>query len=222
LSRTVKIDIQMADLQALYKAFEEVGEIFSAGGIIAYPTETVYGLGVDAMNPEAIKRLAGVKGRAGEKPFSVLVANNLEAGMLAKRISKATALLMDHFWPGPLTLVLQASRRASSELLGGGNTIGLRFSSHPVSRLLRLFSEHPVTATSANTAGDEPARTATDVEAALGKQVDLILDAGETPLGLPSTVVDVTGDRAVVLRVGAVSIRQLERVIGKVEIHERR
>jgi len=218
----IQIDVDLSDLEALHKAFEKAARVLAAGGIVAYPTETVYGLGVDATKREAVGRLAAIKGRGEHKPFSVLVANNLEAGMLARRITKTAALLMDHFWPGPLTLVVAASSRIDTSLLGGRSTVGLRLSPHPVSRLLRLFSDSPITATSANISGNPPARTAPDVERLLGDRVDLILDAGEAPGGMPSTVVDVTAEKAVVLRRGAIPVEELERVVGKVKVYERR
>jgi L-threonylcarbamoyladenylate synthase len=222
VGKVIKIDVDLSDLDQLHRSLEEAARVLAAGGVVAYPTETVYGLGADAMNREAVDKLIAIKGRDPGRPLSVLVANNLEAGMLARRITKTAALLMDHFWPGPLTLVVQASKRIDSELLGGGATIGLRLSPHPVSRLLRLFSERPITATSANLSGEPPALSAADVESMLGDRVDLILDAGAAPGGEPSTVVDATGDRAVVLRTGAISLQQLERVVGKVEVYERR
>ena len=222
MSKLVKIDVGLSDLNTLHEILEEAARVLASGGVVAYPTETVYGLGVDATDRQAVRKLLAIKGRQPGKPFSVLVANNLEAGMLARRITKAAALLMDHFWPGPLTLVVLASHRVDSELLGGGTTVGLRLSQHPVSRLLRLFSERPVTSTSANLTGQPPALTAAQVESTLGDRVDLILDARAAPGGEPSTVVDATGDKAIVLRQGAISVQQLERVVGKVDVHERR
>jgi L-threonylcarbamoyladenylate synthase len=185
-----------------------------AGGIVAYPTETYYGLAADPWNGQALHRLFQVKNRPAVKPVLVLVSDRAQVLLLAREISPTARLLMDRFWPGPLTLVLPARADLSPLLTGGTGTVGVRLSPDPVAAaLLRAFGS-PLTATSANLSGREPATTANEVKAAFGGQVDLILDGGPAPGRMGSTLVGVSGGRITCLREGRISFVEVLRSAG--------
>jgi L-threonylcarbamoyladenylate synthase len=173
------------------------------GGVVVYPTETLYGLGVDATNPTALARLVALKGREPGKPISVLVADETMLSELAAELSPLARRLVRRFWPGPLTLVLPAHAGVSDLLTGGTGTIGVRVSSHPVATALVVALGRPVTSPSANPAGCTPPVTVDDARGYFGTTVDAYLDAGRLPGEPASTVVDVR-DGLRVVREGAV------------------
>ncbi len=167
----------------------EAVKLLRRGGLIAFPTETYYGLGVNPLNTEALQRLFAVKQRASEKPVLVLVAGEEQVSVLAAEVPAPFRKLMARFWPGPLTLVFPARPTLPELLTGGTGTIGIRHSPHPLAdRLLRTFGG-PITATSANRSGFPPAATAAAVKDAFGAEVDLILEGGTTPGGSGSTLI---------------------------------
>lgn len=187
----------------------EAASLLRTGGIVAYPTETYYGLGVDPFNDQALTRLFQVKNRPAVKPVLVLVADRDQIALLAHEISPTARLLMDRFWPGPLTLVLPARPDLSPLLTGGTGTVGIRLSPDPLATaLLRAFGA-PLTATSANRSGRDPAVTAGEVQAAFGNEVGLILDGGPTPGRTGSTLVGVSGSRVTCIREGRVSFAEV-------------
>jgi L-threonylcarbamoyladenylate synthase len=173
-----------------------------AGGIVAYPTETLYGLAVDPRCDAAVERLFQVKGRIGTAAIPLIAASTADAlevgtfGPAARRLARAC-------WPGPLTIVVPAAPWLSHRLLGGQRTVGVRVPAHAVARALTAALGAPITSTSANRSGQPPARRARDVVDALGDAVDLVLDGGDTPGGPPSTLVEIVGERPVLLRSGA-------------------
>ena len=172
-------------------------------GVVAFPTETVYGLGARADHPAAVARLVAVKGRPPEKPFAVLVADADAARLLADISSPSARRLVQCFWPGPLTLI--APSRAGGTTTGGG-TIGLRCPDHPIAQALVRAAGVPIAAPSANRSGTAESRTAAGVLAVLDGAIDLVLDGGPAHAGQPSTVVDVTGTSWRVVRAGALSV----------------
>jgi L-threonylcarbamoyladenylate synthase len=180
-------------------------EILRAGGIAALPTETVYGLAADAANPKAIAKIFAVKGRSAANPLVVQVST-LEAAQKLGVFSVVAKRLAEEFWPGPLTLVLPyCGGAAVAELARGGRkTIGLRIPAQAV-MLAVLEKTGPLAVTSANRSGQAAATTAAPIAQELGDRVDIILDAGVAPLGIESTIVEVTGDKAVLLRQGALT-----------------
>ena len=171
------------------EAIKEAVWLLQQGGLIAFPTETYYGLGVDPFNRQALQRLFTVKQRTTDKAVLVLVEDQTQALQLAQSIPHPLQKLIAAFWPGPLTLVCPARPELPALLTGNTGTIGIRQSSHPLAgRLLRAVAD-PVTATSANRSGNVPATTATEVEQVFGSEIDLILDGGTTPGGQGSTLV---------------------------------
>ena len=167
----------------------EAVELLRRGGLIAFPTETYYGLGVDPFNSQALQRLFTVKRRSSEKPVLVLITDPTRLHLLTASIPPFFSRLADRFWPGPLTLVYPCRPDLPTLLTGGTRTIGIRCSSHPAAgKIVELFNG-PVTATSANISGCRAATTADEVQQVFGDDVDLILDNGPTPGGPGSTLV---------------------------------
>ena len=190
-------------------------QILRAGGLVAFPTETVYGLGADAASEKAIARLYAVKRRPVDHPVIVHFASADDAFGWAAAVPPPARELAKEFWPGPLTLILKRSARAKNFVTGGQDTVGLRVPSHPVAHeLLSLFGG-AVAAPSANRFGRVSPTTAAHVREDLGKDVDLVLEGGPSEVGIESTIVDLSGG-AVLLRPGHVSKEQLEAVIGPV------
>src|SRR2546428_3807647 len=172
---------------------QEAGHVVRGGGVIAFPTETFYGLGVDPFNVQAVQRLYALKGRSPQtSAILVLIRSRHELLALVSEITPAAERLMEACWPGPLTLVFRAAVAVPSVLTAGTGTIGVRLSAYPdVQRVLDVIGG-PLTGTSANRTGQPPATTAAEVERAFGADIDLIVNGGPTPGGLPSTVVDTT------------------------------
>lgn len=187
-----------------------------AGGLVAIPTETVYGLAADASNPVAIRRLYAVKGRPPGHPVIVHIAGIEALPRWASRVSEDARRLAEAFWPGPLTLILPRTPAAVDEVTGGRDTVGLRVPQHPLTlALLRAF-DGGLAAPSANRFGRVSPTTAEDVRADLGDDIDLVLDGGPCDVGIESTIVDCSEDGMppVILRPGGVTAEQIEAVLG--------
>jgi len=184
---------------------ERAAAVIDAGGVVALPTETFYGLAVRALDAAAVRRLFALKGRPESRPILVLVDEPSRVGAIADVNDLARALMARH-WPGPLTLVLEARAIVPNELTAGTGTIGVRQSGYPVARALAAAVGGPITAPSANPTGEAPPTTATGVLAAFDGRIELVLDGGETPGGPASTVLDVTVDPPRVVREGAVKV----------------
>ena len=185
-------------------SFAEAAALVHAGRLVAFPTETVYGLAADATNPSAIERLNRVKGRPPEKPYSLHLHEAAQVRMLVSSVPPMAQRLMDRFWPGPLTIVMPGK---------DGNTLGFRLPQHPVAQAFLRACGRPVVAPSANRSGFPPPTDANEVLAALDGDCDALIDNGPTPLGRESTVVQVTGDRLDILREGALSAEQLRAAL---------
>jgi L-threonylcarbamoyladenylate synthase len=190
-------------------AFSRCKNVISCGGVIAYPTDTFYGLGADPKNPIAVKRLFEIKGRKTDQPVLLLIAKAADVKMWTTGINPVSEQLMKTFWPGPLTLVFKARADVLRELTAGTGTIGLRVPGNELTRSLLDFLGIALTGTSANVTGESSPNMAEEAEASLGNMVDLILDGGKTIGGLPSTVVDVSTGRPIVLREGALQLKDL-------------
>ena len=192
--------------------------ILRAGGLVAFATETVYGLGADATNALAVRKIFAAKGRPSTNPLIVHVADAEIARRYATAWPVTAVHLARNFWPGPLTMVLPKSPAIVDEVTANQNTVGLRVPNHPVAmQLLRKF-DGAIAAPSANRANHISPTSAADVKAELGDSVDLILDGGPCAVGIESTVIDLTGDRPCILRPGGISREQLQAVIGPVDI----
>ncbi|MGR0480988.1 MAG: L-threonylcarbamoyladenylate synthase [Candidatus Electronema sp. V4] len=188
---------------------QEAARLLRHGGLVAFPTETYYGLGVDPCNTEALRRLFAVKRRAADKPVLVLVADQSQVPLLADEMPEPLRLLMNRFWPGPLTLVFPAKKNLPELLTGGSGTVGIRQSPEPTAAQLLAAFGRPVTATSANRSGKTAAVTAADVEAAFGLEIDLILDGGRTPGGAGSTLGGWDGQGLRCFREGRISFAEI-------------
>jgi L-threonylcarbamoyladenylate synthase len=180
------------------------------GGLVAFPTETFYGLGADALDPRAVEGVFRAKGRPADKPLLVLVDSIAMAEAVAADIPPRARRLMDRHWPGPLTLILAARPTLPPALTASTGTIGLRIPGHAVAAALVRAAGCPVTAPSANPHGEPSPRTAEDVLAGLSDRLDLVLDGGPTAGGPASTLLDLTGPRPRLLRPGAVILSPAE------------
>jgi len=176
--------------------------VIKRGGVIIYPTETLYGLGADPYAPDAVERVYRIKGREGNKPIPFLIKDREMLETLVADIPPIARQLMEQYWPGPLTLIFRAKEGLPAPLRGGG-TIGLRISAHPIARLIVEAVNAPLTSTSANPAGEKDLTDARSIAGLLGDQVDLIIDGGEV-LGQGSTVVDLAVDPPNVVREGMI------------------
>jgi L-threonylcarbamoyladenylate synthase len=194
--------------------------ILRAGGIAAYPTDTVYGLGASANLPWAIETIYEVKERPLNMPLPLLLSDVSQIGGVAESVPEIAWSLIHAFLPGALTLVLQKSSSVSDIISGGGTTVAVRIPAHPVPEALVEGLGAPVVGTSANLSGRPSPLTAGEVHSQLGSKVDFIIDGGRCPGGKESTVVDVTGETPVVLREGAISREELRRVCGNITVRE--
>ena len=193
-------------------AIDEAAQIIKSGGLVAFPTETVYGLGADALNPLAVSKIFDAKGRPQDNPLILHVSDIGEAALYAD-INESAEKLMRKFWPGPLTVVLHSLGAVPSITCGGLDTVALRMPSDPIARALIKAAGLPIAAPSANRSGRPSPTSAHIVAADLGSSVDMILDSGSASLGLESTVVDVTGDTVALLRPGWVTREMLSEVV---------
>ncbi len=211
MSEILPIDPYRPDDHTVNRAVE----ILRRGGLVVYPTETLYGIGADATNPAALARIAGVKARTTPKPILVIVDSVAMMSPFVREIPAVAKLMIERLWPGPLTLVFKATERVPVQLSQGTGTIGIRIS--PSQLCLKLLSRLgvPLTSTSANISGAEPSRTLSGVQNDLAG-IDLFLDAGQLPESQPSTVVDVSGDIPRVVRQGAISINELRRIVTEI------
>ena len=202
--------------QATDEVLAHACSVLRAGGVVAFPTETYYGLAVDPFNQEAIARLFALKGRSADKPVLLIIDNPSQLANLVAEIPPPFALLMEKFWPGPLTLVFPGARSLPGMLTGHRGTIGVRVSSHPVARqLVRAFGR-PITATSANFSGHPAAVTPCGVRDQLGPGLDVVIDGGETPGGQGSTLLGYHEGKVCLLRAGVIPFAEIEAVLTEV------
>ncbi len=187
-------------------ALAPAARVIRKGGLVAFPTETFYGLGANALDPEAVERVFRAKERPAEKPLLVLVDSHAMAETIAWEIPVHARTLIERYWPGPLTVVLRARPHVPVVMTAGTGTIGVRVSSHPIALALVRAAMLPITAPSANAHGAPSPRTADEVRSGLGTRLDLVLDGGRTPGGPPSTIVDATVEPMRVVRRGAIAL----------------
>lgn len=189
--------------------------LLSAGGLVAVPTETVYGLAADAQNEAAIRRIFEVKRRPPSHPLIVHLADSSWLAQWVREVPPAARALAEAFWPGPLTLVLPRSDRVLDAITGGQDTVAVRVPQHPLMRQLLVALGRGIAAPSANRFGKLSPTTAEHVRDELGNEVDLVLDGGPCSIGIESTIVDLSGSSPALLRPGGVSKEELERVLAR-------
>jgi L-threonylcarbamoyladenylate synthase len=193
-------------------------ELLRAGKLVAFPTETVYGLGANALDAAAVARIFTAKGRPSTSPLIVHVDSVEMARSLAAQWPEAAERLAARFWPGPLTLIVPKNPRIPDAVTAGLGTVGLRMPAHPVALELIRAAGVPVAAPSANRFTELSPTTAAHVRKSLGKAVDYVLDGGPTTVGIESTVLSLAGERPVLLRPGVIPLPEIEALIGKVEV----
>jgi L-threonylcarbamoyladenylate synthase len=189
-------------------------ECIRNGGVIAFPTTGLYGLGADALNRDAVERIFRIKRRPIHKPILVLVNVEADLSMIVKEVPPVASQLLETFWPGGLTIIFSARDTLPEELTGGTGKIGVRMPAHPVARALVSGLNGMLTGTSANISGEPGCSDAPLLDARVSEQLDLILDAGPLSGGMGSTVVDVTTPKPVIIREGAITKNRIWSVIG--------
>lgn len=214
---TLRVDPLHPDPAALHQA----ADCLRSGGLVAFPTETVYGLGAHALNAQAVARIFAAKGRPSSDPLIVHLADWHALELVCASIPDGVALLAKRFWPGPLTLVLPRHVRVPPEVTGGGPTVAVRVPSHPVALGLLHAAALPIAAPSANRFARPSPTTAQHVLADLDGQIDLLLDGGATPIGVESTVLDLTAATPTILRPGGVSFEALHALLPDVHVSPR-
>jgi L-threonylcarbamoyladenylate synthase len=190
-------------------------EALKRGHVIVFPTETLYGLGADALNEAAVEKVFQLKGRASGKPISVLVANQEMLDTLIAKVPSTAQRLIDQYWPGPLTLILPGRKNISKYLCNSSGGVGVRISSQPIAASLVNGLGRPVTATSANPSGKEPARTLQEAKNYFANQVDVFIEAGALASRSGSTVVEVMEDSIRIIREGEIDASELRQVLGE-------
>lgn len=203
---------------ALVEALAPAAALLRAGGLVAFPTETVYGLGANALDAVAVRRIFEAKGRPAEDPLIVHVLGLAEAQALSPGFPELARRLAEAFWPGPLTLVVPRGPSLPAAVSAGLDSVALRAPSHPVARALLRAAGVPVAAPSANPFGRISPTRAEHVLADLGDRIDLVIDGGPAEVGVESTVVDCRGEQALLLRPGGVSLEALRAVVGEVRL----
>ena len=194
------------------------GSIIRSGGLVAFPTETVYGLGGNALDPEASRRIYAAKGRPSDNPLIVHIADLGSLNRIVSRIPDSALALADAFWPGPLTMILPRSSEVPPETTGGLDTVAVRMPSHPVALELIRKSGGYIAAPSANTSGRPSPTRAQHVYDDLNGRIDMIIDGGPVGIGIESTIIDLTEEVPMVLRPGFISIDMLRAVVGDVRM----
>ena len=190
-------------------------EALRSGEVIVFPTETFYGLGANALDEGAVQRVATLKGRDVKNPIALIIADMDMLKDVATNPPPLAERLMQRFWPGPLTLVLPAKKGLSPLLCNSHGGIGVRVSSHPIASDLVRGSGHPITATSANPSGTEPARTIAQAQAYFANHLGIFIDAGELKGQKGSTVVECHGDQYNIVREGEISSQELDKVLAR-------
>ncbi len=195
------------------------GEILQNGGLVAFPTETVYGLGGDALNPKSSEKIYAAKGRPSDNPLIVHISDLPDLYMIAKEVPESAKKLAEAFWPGPMTMILKKSEIVPYETTGGLETVAVRFPSHPLAQKLITYGGGFIAAPSANTSGKPSPTLAKYVEEDMMGKIDAILDGGEeVGIGLESTIVDMTVNPPQILRPGYITEAMLSEVLGEVDI----
>lgn len=201
------------------KRLKVAARLIREGKLVAFPTETVYGLGADALNEKAVRRIFEAKGRPADNPLIIHIAESEWLFKLAREVPEIALKLAERFWPGPLTLVLPKREEVPEITTGGLDTVAVRMPAHPIALELIRLSGRPVAAPSANISGKPSPTEADHVVDDFYGRIECIIDGGPTPIGVESTVLDLTGDIPLLLRPGGLPLEEIEKVVGRVEIH---
>lgn len=199
------------------ESIEKVIDVLQNGGVIAYPTETVYGLGGDGFNENVIERICRLKGRSNRRPFPLLISRPEDVDQFTQTVSSEALLLMKQFWPGAMTLVFAGSPSLPSLLIGKEGKVGLRVSSDPICQAILTRFYKPLISTSANLSGQKSAQSASQICEYFNNRLDLIVDGGEKKSDVPSTVIDVTERPPRIVREGKISKNRIKDVIGLID-----
>jgi L-threonylcarbamoyladenylate synthase len=195
------------------EAIAHAAAVLRAGGLVAFPTETVYGLGADASNVEAVKKIYAAKGRPRNHPLIVHLQSSSQMADWAAETPHAARLLAERFWPGPLTLIVNRAAHVNDLVTGGQDTIALRVPAHPIAQALLAAFGGGIAAPSANRYGRVSATTAEHVRSEFGEAVECVLDGGASDLGIESTIIDVAGAQPALLRPGSIGVREIEAAL---------
>lgn len=212
-TRTLKVDAVAPEADLLAQA----AAVIQAGGLVAFPTETVYGLGANALDPAAVRRIFAAKGRPASDPLIVHLEHADQLGTVARTVPPLAEKLAAHFWPGPLTLVLPRLEIVPPEVTAGGDSVAVRVPNHPVALGLLRAAGVPIAAPSANRFSRPSPTSAAHVLADLSGRLELVLDGGSTSVGVESTVLDLTGSVPVILRPGGVTLEALRELLPEVQ-----
>jgi L-threonylcarbamoyladenylate synthase len=211
MANVLQVDFEQPNTSS--KAIKDIQSVLNSGGVIAFPTDTFYGLGADPFNPNALSKIFQVKQRPADKPLLVLIHSLDQLSDLAQEVTDNARKLMERFWPGPLTLIFKAAPGLPDALTAGTGTIGVRLPGHPFTRRLLETLNRPLTAPSANISGTGELRTTQEVTSSLEDKLDLIVDGGPAPGGKSSTVLDTTTNPPTLIREGALTRGDLESVL---------
>jgi L-threonylcarbamoyladenylate synthase len=211
MANVLQIDFEQPD--TCKKVIENIQSVLNAGGVIAFPTDTFYGLGADPLNTNALSKIFQIKQRPSDKPLLVLIHSLDQLADLTTEVNDNARKLMEHFWPGPLTLIFKAAPGLPNVLTAGTGTIGIRLPGHPFTRKLLEALGRPLTAPSANISGAGEPLSAQEVKNELGDGLSLIVDGGTTPGGKPSTLLDTTTNPPTLIREGGLSRSDVESVL---------
>lgn len=213
-AEVVAMDAEHLNMEAIQKA----GEILKEGGLVAFPTETVYGLGGNALDPKASMKIYAAKGRPSDNPLIVHIADIKDLARITTEIPEGARILAEKYWPGPLTMILPKADIVPKETTGGLDSVAVRFPSDRIAQELIRAAGGFVAAPSANTSGRPSPTMAEHVEEDLGDAIEMIIDGGQVGIGLESTIVDFTEDVPVVLRPGYISLEMLKDTLGDVRM----
>lgn len=213
-TKVVKVDREHPDQEKINGA----GEVLKQGGLVAFPTETVYGLGGDGLNAGSSEKIYAAKGRPSDNPLIIHIADMESLAGIVREVPEKAVKLAEEYWPGPLTMIFQKNDRVPYETTGGLDSVAVRMPSHPVAKTLIQAGGGYIAAPSANTSGRPSPTRAEHVEEDLSGKIDMILDGGEVEIGLESTIVDFTSETPVILRPGYISEEMIRQVIGDVSM----
>lgn len=214
-TRILKVSSKNPSLSQIRKA----ARIIKSGGLVAFPTETVYGLGANALDSKSVRKIFEAKGRPSDNPLIIHISDIAELGILAENIPSTAFDLIEKFWPGPLTLVLKKSKIVPKIVTGGLDSVAVRMPKNKVGLELIRLCGTPIAAPSANIAGRPSPTRAEHVSEDLKGKISMILDGGPTKIGIESTVIDLSSKTPMLLRPGGITLEQLQKILGKIKIH---